>query len=268
MLPANYHLHSSFSPDSSTPPEAQVRAAEQLGISEICFTDHVERYDVAYADFVPNVPEYAAIIRGLHSRSVRVKFGAEAGMKDYQENQSELCDLLGTERYDFVIASLHFVGNYSPFMPEFFNGFTPRTIFPAYISTLYRTLKGFDTAYWDSVGHIDFMTKGIHGWADPRMCYRDAADELDTLFRYLIDNGKCFEYNTASYAAIPYLSLPGADWIKRWHELGGEYITIGTDAHTPDRVGLRLEEATEMIRSTGVRYYSTFEDHKPILHRL
>jgi len=268
MLPANYHVHSSFSPDSTTPPEAQLQAAEQLGLPEICFTDHIERYDVAYEDFVPNVRSYVTHIRRLHSDSVRIKLGAEAGMKDYQSDQSKLCGLLGGESYDFVIASLHFVNNYSPFMPEFFTGHTPKTIFPMYVSALYQAVQGFDVSYWDCVGHIDFMTKGVHGWRDPRMCYRDAADELDTLFRFLIENGKCIEYNTASYAAIPHLSLPGADWLRRWKELGGEYITIGTDAHTPDRMGLRLQEALDMIKTTGIRYYATFEKHEPVLHRI
>ena len=39
---ADYHLHCEFSDDSVTPMERQIARAEELGLDEICFTDHVD----------------------------------------------------------------------------------------------------------------------------------------------------------------------------------------------------------------------------------
>ena len=40
--------------------------------------------------------------------------------------------------------------------------------------------------------------------------------------------------------------------------LGGEIITVGSDAHTPDQVFFRIREAYDLLKSCGFRYVSEF----------
>ena len=54
----DYHVHSNFSPDSKTSMTKMIETAINLGLKEICFTDHMD-YDVKQTDkFILNYNEY------------------------------------------------------------------------------------------------------------------------------------------------------------------------------------------------------------------
>ena len=50
MFIADYHTHSSFSSDSKTPLEENIKKAVDLGLSEIAVTDHID-FDYPDPDF-------------------------------------------------------------------------------------------------------------------------------------------------------------------------------------------------------------------------
>ena len=76
------------------------------------------------------------------------------------------------------------------------------------------------------------------------------------------------EINTGGYAAGLGHPNPHEDILKRYRELGGEIITIGTDAHTPEFVGMRARETQELLKSCGLNYVCTFEKKKPVFHKI
>ena len=88
------------------------------------------------------------------------------------------------------------------------------------------------------------------------------------MFRYIIPLGKCIEVNTATYRNLGQREVPGEDWLRRYVQLGGEYITFGSDAHSPEYIHYRFDDAAEMARRAGVKYYATFERMKPVFHKL
>ena len=61
--------------------------------------------------------------------------------------------------------------------------------------------------------------------------------------------------------------LPTKDYFQRFKELGGEIVTVGSDAHTADRVGQYSYQACEIFKDV-FGYVCTFEDRKPIFHKL
>jgi len=264
----DYHIHSSISADSSTRPELQVKQAEALGLEEICFTEHLEIHFYRGDAWHVNVAEYREQFRRLASDRVKLKFGVEAGIALASEHFSELEGELRAAGFDFVLASAHSIDNIDPFDPRFFEGKTLEQVFRNYIASILAGLKQLNTELFSSVGHIDFPSKGAHSEEDARLFYRYAADEIDTLFRYLIAQGKCIEINTASYRQLNGLAIPGEDWLRRYAQLGGEYVTLGSDAHSPEFIAYRLEEATEMAKRAGIKYYATYEQMVPVFHKL
>ena len=56
--------------------------------------------------------------------------------------------------------------------------------------------------------------------------------------------------------------------VARFLELGGEIVTMGSDAHDPSRVGDRFSEVQERLRTLGLRYICTFSQMEPEFHRL
>ena len=84
--------------------------------------------------------------------------------------------------------------------------------------------------------------------------------------KILANKGKGMEINTSGFDRVGEF-LPSAPFIKRFKELGGEIVTVGSDAHDIGRVGQYSAEAIEILRNV-FGYVCTFENRTPILHKL
>ena len=60
----------------------------------------------------------------------------------------------------------------------------------------------------------------------------------------------------------------GLEILRRYRARGGEFVTVGSDAHAPARVGSRIPEAIELARAAGIPYLATFDKMRPVLHPL
>ena len=79
-----------------------------------------------------------------------------------------------------------------------------------------------------------------------------------------IEHGKGIELNTAGLKyGLPY-AHPHRDVLKRYRELGGEILTIGSDAHKPEHVAYDFQKVPELLESCGFRYYTEFIGRKPV----
>ncbi|MFY9324231.1 MAG: histidinol-phosphatase HisJ family protein [Syntrophomonadaceae bacterium] len=264
----DYHVHSSISADSSTNALEQIKQAEALGLDEICFTEHLEIYFHRGEEWHLDLQDYKQRFAQLISSRVKIKLGIEAGIALAAEHFPELEDELRSMPCDFVLASAHSVDNIDPFDPAFYEGKTLPQAFRDYISAISNGIKQLDPDLYSCVGHIDFPAKGAHTESDSRLFYRYAPDEIDTLFRHIIPLGKCIEVNTSTYRKLGQLKPPGEDWLRRYVQLGGEFVTFGSDAHSPKYIGYRFDDAVEIARRAGVKYYATYDRMKPIFHKL
>lgn len=264
---ADYHLHTATSPDCDVPALEQIEACKALGLTDICITDHMEIAFPAPGDWSMDVPAYRRMYESLEYSGIDVKFGVEAGFPNKMEDMGALEAQIRLGNFDFVLASCHIVEGVDPYYPEYFEGITAQEGFRKYLETINRYVRVIDENCFSAIGHIDYPTKGCP-YPDLRLHYSYCPDEIDELFRYLIPRGKCIEINTSAYRKLGELPIPGEDWLRRYAELGGEYVTFGSDAHYTHHVGLRFDEAAEMARRAGIKYYATFDRMKPILHKL
>ena len=267
MYRCDYHLHTSFSPDCDTPMEKQIQKALELGMDEVCFTDHLELNFRKWAGREIDVLACKKRFDELkeQTKGLTMRFGLEAGVTCGEDYMDELKKNLRLVPLDFVIASAHGVGGTDPFEPEFYEGKTWEESCRFYVEGLYEGLKMMDPDFYCCVGHVDFPMKGrrILGDIDAVFHYKYAADQLDELFRYIVDQGKCLELNMSSFRTLKEGERPQTDWLKRYVELGGEYITIGSDAHIPGHVNLLYDDALALAKSAGVKYLAVFEEMKP-----
>jgi histidinol-phosphatase (PHP family) len=63
-------------------------------------------------------------------------------------------------------------------------------------------------------------------------------------------------------------TMPPVSLLRLYRECGGEIITIGSDAHQKEYVGLYQKEAGELLQEAGFNYLTTFTCRKPEFHRL
>lgn len=263
----DYHMHSRVSFDSEASPEEMVRAAEKAGLLEICFTDH---YDFNDALKEPchtfDMDDYKASYEGLSSNSVKIRRGIEIGLAPWSRCETE--SLVRSYPFDFVIGSIHFAKGHDPYYKEFWEGVSVDEAFEKYLLHTLECVRA--NTDFDVLGHMNYVCRYVdrspNGITKRYLNYGDFSDICDEIFKKLISKGKGIEINTSGYDDYGQF-IPSRDFIKRFKELGGEIITVGSDAHFPSRVGERIAGATEIAKDI-FGYVCTFENRKPIFHKM
>ncbi len=256
----DYHLHSSFSGDSTTPMEDVCRTAEACGLRHIAITDH---HDIALETFrIPNFAVYLEEIERCRAQhpALTIARGLEL---DYRSETWERMQTL-PERLDldYPLLSLHYVDDVDPYDPAFFQGLTQRQGYEKHLYHLIDMLRWVEGHF--VIGHITYVSK-FAPYPDNTLRYADYADLLDEVLRLIVSKGYGMELNTSgrkNNAGI----LPDLDIARRYRELGGEILTIGSDAHTTDFVGRWIDDAEEVARQAGFRHLAVYHRLKPIFH--
>ena len=284
------HNHSQFSFDvERTSVEATARAAAAGGLAGICFTDHcdfcVPEEKSENEHFIPEVFDVnardaeidrvnAMISRGeIPCRDTdfrqripfRVFKGIEIGVQESARDR--IAERLSDFSFDEVIASLHYLDNSDPYGGRYYVGKDCRTAYGHYLETLYRELVWLGDRF-DIMGHYDYVVR-YAPYPECSIRYRDFSDEMDEILRFLAENGKALEYNSKTYRELKErTTVPDRDVYLRFRELGGEFISLGSDSHDWRKVGLEFGKAEAFVKSCGFRYLVHFENRQPVMLKI
>ena len=259
----DYHMHTTVSYDGHGTPQQMLDAAVAAGLREICFTDHLDysiRTPRSETAFCPE--DYSRAYDDLQMPGLLIRRGVELGLTPW--NVDEIRADLTKRRYDFVLGSLHFIDDEDPYFPYYWEGKTVEQAEQSYFVEMLKCLTVHDN--FDVLGHLTYIGKLT---ANPMLRavslaeYRDIVAEI---MKLLISKGKGIEVNTSGKDRCGDF-LPGAEYLRLFKDLGGEIVTVGSDAHAPDRVGQYTAEACRMV-SEIFGYVCTFADRNPIFHKL
>ena len=179
-------------------------------------------------------------------------------------NRDELSELLKCYDFDFVIGSVHFAGGYDPYFVEFWTHNGIEEGFEKYLLQTLRCVKAQKD--FDVLGHINYVCKSAHNPTKKPLRYNDYTDICDEIMKALAENGKGMEINTSGMDRVGEF-LPSYDFIKRFKELGGEIITVGSDSHDETRVGQYIGDALEIAKDV-FGYVCTFDKRKIKFNKL
>ena len=259
----DFHMHTTVSYDGYNSPEEMALAAKAAGLKEICFTDHLDyilcrpEEKMAYS-----VEEYNAAHEGVAVPGLTIRHGAEVGLTHWNKEIVEKD--LSLRHYDFVIGSTHFVDEEDPYFPPYWQGKTVAFAEQSFFEETMKCVQIHDN--FDVLGHLTYISK-VRAHPAPRKVelniYRDVVEEI---LKVLAAKGKGMEVNTSGVDRCGDF-LPREEFFRRFKELGGEIVTIGSDAHKSDRVGQYSKEACDILKDI-FGYVCTFEDRKPIFHKL
>lgn len=266
-LIADYHVHTDISPDSSAPMRSMLESAQDAGVAEVCFTDHCDP-DYPYDNWpLPDLDRYFAELDAARKTfpNLRVRAGVELGM--VPSAREHLRKTVRRHPFDFVLLSRHVVDDKDPMAEDFFTDCTQREGERKYLEAILEDIRSFDD--YDVIGHLGFVDRGlaISRSLDPRLppfTYADFPDLLDEILRRLIQNGKGLEINTSTHATLG--PFPHRSILERYAQLGGDIVTVGSDAHKPEAIGRGFDVAAELLASCGLRYVCTFEGRTPTHH--
>ena len=259
----DYHMHSSVSFDGLSDARDMAQAAQERGLKEICFTDHID-YELNAKEqiMVFDFDTYSAAYDGLDLPGLKIRRGVEYGLKPYRQPQMKAD--LARRRFDFVIGSIHFVDEMDVYLAPFWEN---RTKEAAYLQFMEETLKCVQVNDdFDVLGHLTFISKGRCNPTKALIRYADYRELTDEILKILVARGKGMELNTSGMDRCGDY-LPDAEYFRRFRELGGEIITVGSDSHNVERVGQHTHDACRLLGDI-FGYVCTFEDRKPIFHKV
>jgi len=259
----DFHMHSRVSFDGHDTGEALAKAALAKGLKEICFTDHLD-YDPSgeMQGLTFETEDYNAEYDWLDIPGLKIRRGMEFGLT--VDNRDQFRQDLQRRHWDFVLGSVHFVNEQDIYYKEFWQDKTVEQAVRLFLEETLKCVEHHDD--YDVLGHLSYICKARAN-PDPKPLYlKDHQEIVDEILKILVRKGKGMEINTSGVDRCGDF-LPGEAFFRRFKELGGEIVTVGSDAHTADRVGQYSDRACEMMKDI-FGYVCTFEDRKPIFHKL
>jgi histidinol-phosphatase (PHP family) len=256
VIPQDYHMHSRFSCDCHIAMADMCQAAIDKGIAEIGFTEHFDHHTRDECRDYFQLEPWAAELehcQALFAGRLTVRAGIELGEPHLFAAQARA--LLARYPFDYALGSLHWVGDESVFDHTYFERFPASVTFPAFFAELERmtALGGFDI-----LSHFDVLVRtafDVYGSYDPR-AYEE---HIRPVLKNVIAHGIALDLNTSALRRRARVLNPGLEILRWYVELGGERVTLGSDAHDPRQVGSHLPEAIEIARAAGLKYLTFFE---------
>ena len=251
----DYHIHTGFSSDSSESMRAICKVAIDRGIDEIAITDHL--------DFGPcdsNEPfatqaylEAIQACRAEYGTRLQVRAGIEIGESHLFPNGA--AEVLGTGDFDFVLGSAHYADGMQPAWSEEYFEQPLRQAYEAYFRQVVDLAANGD---FDVLSHLDLVKRDARRFGKPYDGPGPYADMIRAALRALVERGKGMELNTSPLRRGQPEPCPSMEILRWYRELGGEILTLGSDAHSAEFVGCDLDVALEMARAAGFRRLATF----------
>jgi len=266
-------MHTHNSGDSQAPMEEMILSSIRQGLSEICFTEHLDLNYPLLPDLPPDpfmldvdayYKEYS-YYSDKYKDQITIKFGVEVGMQD--DCVKENLEFVKEHDFDFVIASQHLLEKRDPFYSDFWEADTVDNIFNKYFDETLENITKFTD--FDVLGHLDYISRYVPE-GDDTYSYKRYSEKIDAILEHLIKNDKGLDLNSKvlAYEDMDLLPNPCPEIIKRYKEMGGKIITFGSDAHTPDRVATHFDVMTDIVKDCGFTEYYTFKKRIPTAHKL
>lgn len=261
------HMHTHFSGDSQAAPADMAQRACDIGLAGICFTDHL---DIDYKEtpglFDLDIPSYnkdISLIKEQFANKLDIGWGIELGLQPYLEAENQ--KIISENKFDFVIGSTHVVKQVDIYYPAYYEGRTEEACYREYFE---ETLKNAQSNVdFDVYGHLDYIVR--YGPNKNKFyTYETYADVIDEILRTLISKGKGIELNTAGFKYGLGHAHPVLPVLKRYKELGGEIITLGSDGHAPEQIAWDFAKVPAILKEAGFRYFTVFHGRKPEFHPL
>ncbi len=280
----DYHVHTAYSDDSDYPMEQVVLDAIEIGLAEICFTDHID-YGVKrdwddprgmlYREGGPGEPKqmplanidhprYAveiAMLKEKYTNRITIKMGAEFGVQQHTITQYQR--LFGSYPYDFIILSVHQIGD-----QEFWTqDYQRRKSQEQYNFGYYEEILALIEKYQDYsvLGHLDLITRYDLAGVFP---FDKLRPILTAILKNVIQEGKGIEVNTSGYRYRLQELTPSRKILELYRNLGGRILTVGSDSHKKAHLGSHIPDTMKLLKDMGFKQICTYERMEPIFHNI
>lgn len=270
------HTHTHFSPDSDEAPEKMIEKAISLELSAYAVTDHCECnrwYSIEHYGAVENGYDtynfdkdyersvsYITKMKEKYDGRINLICGVELGQATHDY---EVADTVAKDnRLDFIIGSMHQLKNNDDFAFIKYENYTYEGIMllvEEYYEELYKLCCW---GKFDILGHITYTLRYIEGNAGIKVDMSRYEEIIRECFKKLINNGTGIEINTSGLRQRYGRPFPDKELLSVYKELGGEILSLGSDAHKAEDLGKGISQCAEMAREAGFKYLTYYKNRK------
>ena len=263
LLDLHAHTDNSFDGHHSAVFLCETAAAR--GLRAVAFTDHVEMDYYREQDFDRTARQsYFEIVkaRSAFRGKLIVCAGVELGQPTYSLPESEA--LIQQYSYDVVVGSIHNLRGKKDFwfLPreEYENGGADRLLREYFDEMLLLAQWG----KFDILAHLTYPLRYIVGEHGIPVDLAGYAGQVDAVLEAAIKNKLALEINASGLRQKLAQTMPGEDVVRRFRELGGERITVCSDAHYAEDIGAGLERAMDLALRCGFTRMTLYQGREPM----
>ena len=262
MFLADCHTHSDCSPDSSTPMIRMAAKAAEYGLSVLTLTDHCDLLDLEGErtleyDWAPVLARRKETLDAFGTK-LDLPMGIELGMAFLFPEAADR--ILSQPGIDFVIGAAHNLSEEAGGRDFYYLPYETREDCFAALDDYFRSMVRLAAGpHYDVVAHIIYLLRYMRNRPFPLPDLARYRDQIHEILRLAAESGRGIEINTWKGKTL-------AEWIpllKMYRELGGEIVTVGSDAHAPEPIARGVPEAYRMMRDCGFRYVAVYHERKP-----
>ncbi len=256
------HTHSDHSFDGNDSCMELCESAIHSGAMAIAITDHcdIDGADLNVRDLCSNQFFETYKVKNIFEGDILVLQGLEIGQGIYRKEETE--KLLRDYDYDFILGSLHNLENMEDFYFLDYKKYDVNYLLEKYFEGLFQLCEW---GAFDSLAHLTYPLRYIVAREKMNVDISAFSQITDAIFESLIKNKKALEINTSGLFMDINDTLPNISFIRRFRELGGKYITIGSDSHYAKKVCRGIEQGMDIAAKCGFKNITIYEKREPLL---
>ena len=247
----DYHMHSVLS-DGQDTYEEMVLSAIAKGLDEIGFSEHVCLKPVDWAIRIEDIPVMTSQILDLKSKyegQIKIRYGIE--LDYFPGHEHELKEIIESIPVDYVIGSVHFIGNWNfDTDMSLYGKWSNDKLYEKYFHLVQQAAR---SDLFDIIGHMDIIKKfRIYPETNQDILFEDT-------IKVIKEHNLVVELNTGM------LDRPCAEFSPgpRLLEFCYKYnipITLCSDAHRKDQIARHYDLAIEVLGQTGYKEITGFNN--------
>lgn len=263
------HMHTVNSLDGGQTVDEICKTALEKGLSGVSITDHVDMwfYDKENTEGrIKNCIKQVSDMQKKYLGKLKIFQGVEMAEYLYAPEKAEI--IMKLTDYDVILGSVHSVlyedwtDSYSRL--PFGENDAPKEKLIGFMRKYFEKVAQMaEKTDFDVLSHLTCPLRYING----KFCRGIDTDyfknEINCILELIIKRNIALEVNTSSLATALSSFMPSTDIIKRYYDMGGRLITIGSDAHISSNIGSGLEQAAQALKSIGFKSYNYYEKRIP-----
>ncbi len=259
------HVHSCHSHDGQSSLEDICSQALSRGVMGVCVTDHYECDIPSQQDGVLDTLRELPPLQERYRGRIRLTRGIELAQGHLLPQVADA--ILSQADFDFVLGSVHSV---SPGVDIGLINFNDPSVKVSEILEQYFQ-SCYEMAKWgrfDVMAHLGYPERYIWGQYRIPVNFAPYEDIIQATLKVLVETGKGLEVNSSGYRQGLGKTIPILGIIKRYYQLGGKIVTLGSDAHRAEDVAADFDVAMDILTGIGYQYFAFYRERQPVMLKL